>query len=95
MAKFSVRVELRNSQDADYDELHHKMEDQGFSRSVAMTTSDSVLILPNAEYSYESETKDKAAVGELAESIAEKIRKNPKIMVTKSGGRWFAKLDDA
>ena len=52
-------------------------------------------MLPNAEYSYESETKDKAAVGELAESIAEKIRKNPKIMVTKSAGRWFANLDDA
>ncbi|WP_200982934.1 hypothetical protein [Klebsiella quasipneumoniae] len=49
-----------------------------FSRTVAMTTSDSVLMLPNAEYSYESETKDKAAVGELAESIAEKYARIPK-----------------
>lgn len=95
MAKFTIRVELRNSQDADYDELHKKMEAKGFSRTVAMTTSSSVLVLPNAEYSYESETKDKSAVGELAESVAEKIRKNPKIMVTKSAGRWFSNLDEA
>lgn len=95
MAKFTVRVELRNSQDADYTELHERMEKKGFSRTVAMTTSDSVLVLPNAEYSYESSTKDKAAVGELAESIAEKIRRNPKVMVTKSAGRWYANLDDA
>lgn len=95
MAKFTVRIELRNSQDADYNELHEKMEAKGFSRTVAMTTSNSVLVLPDAEYSYESETKDKAAVGELAESVAEKIRKNPKVMVTKSAGRWFSNLDDA
>lgn len=95
MAKFTIRVELRDSQDADYNELHEKMEAKGFSRTVAMTTSDSVQILPNAEYSYESETKDKAEVGRLAESVAEKIRKNPKIMVTKSAGRWYANLDDA
>ncbi|EJN2431561.1 DUF2622 domain-containing protein [Salmonella enterica subsp. enterica serovar Uganda] len=95
MAKFTVRVELRDSQDADYNDLHEKMEAKGFSRTVAMTSSSDVLILPNAEYSYESSTKDKAEVGKLAESVAEKIRKNPKIMVTKSAGRWFSTLDDA
>ncbi|PWI80325.1 DUF2622 domain-containing protein [Enterobacter sp. CGMCC 5087] len=95
MAKFTVRVELRDSKDADYDELHEKMKSKGFSRTVRMTDSGEVLVLPNAEYSYESDTKDKAAVGELAESVAEKIRKNPKIMVTKSGGRWYANLDKA
>ncbi|OAT41399.1 hypothetical protein M988_2024 [Hafnia paralvei ATCC 29927] len=95
MSKFSVRVELRNSESADYDELHEKMEAKGFSRTVSMTTSNSVLILPSAEYSYESKTKSKDEVGTLAESIAERIRKNPKIMVTKSAGRWFSNLDDA
>ncbi|HBN7019233.1 TPA: DUF2622 domain-containing protein [Escherichia coli] len=95
MAKFTVRIELRNSQDADYDELHDKMEAKGFSRTVAMTSSDSVLLLPSAEYSYESETKDKADVGKLAQSVAEQIRKNPKVMVTKSAGRWYSNLDDA
>lgn len=94
MAKFTVRVELRDSKDADYDELHEKMKSKGFSRTVR-TGSGNVLVLPSAEYSYESNTKDKAAVGKLAESIAEKIRENPKIMVTESGGRWFSNLDKA
>ncbi|MGS3398514.1 hypothetical protein [Klebsiella quasipneumoniae] len=34
MATFTVRVELRNSKDADYDELHELMEANGFSRTV-------------------------------------------------------------
>ncbi|BBR05515.1 Uncharacterised protein [Klebsiella pneumoniae] len=95
MAKFTVRVELRDSKDADYEDLHKKMELNGFSRTVTITDSGEVQVLPNAEYSYKSDTKDKAEVGKLAESIAEKIRKNPKIMVTKSGGRWYANLDQA
>lgn len=92
MSKFTVRVELRNSQDADYDELHDQMEANGFSRKITTDTGNTYE-LPNAEYIYESETKSKSDAGLLAESIAERIRKNPKILVTRSDGRWVTNLD--
>lgn len=75
--------------------LHKQMEAKGFSRTIKITDSNTIRILPNAEYSYESETKSKEEVGELAESVAEKIQKNPKIMVTKSAGRYYINLDQA
>lgn len=95
MTKFTVRVELRNSEDADYNDLHEKMELNGFLRTVTISKTKEVQMLPSAEYSYISETKTKAQVGLLAESIAEKIKRNPRIMVTQSAGRWFANLDMA
>lgn len=93
MSKFSVRVELRHSESADYDKLHEKMEANGFSRTVTITSTGVVKYLPSAEYSYESENKTPAQVGELAESIALQVKPNPKIMVTKSAGRYYANLD--
>ncbi|EPY5158701.1 type V toxin-antitoxin system endoribonuclease antitoxin GhoS [Klebsiella pneumoniae] len=93
MSKFTVRIELRNSEDADYEELHKQMELKGFSRTITLTDTGKILELPSAEYSYRSISKDTAEVGELAGSIAEKIQKNAKIMVTKSGGRWYSNLD--
>ncbi|WP_227726153.1 DUF2622 domain-containing protein [Yersinia proxima] len=93
MAKFTVRVELRDPEAADYDDLHKKMEEKGFSRTVIITASGVRKILPGAEYNYKSETKSTAEVGGLAESIAEKVKTNPKVMVTKSAGCYYANLD--
>lgn len=94
MAKFTIRVELRNSEDADYDELHKKMEAAGFSRTITITDSGEIYDLPNAEYLFESdETIDD--VGILARKTASKIRSNPRILVTKSKGRWVSGLDGA
>ena len=45
MAKFTVRVELRDSKDADYEDLHKKMELNGFSRTVTITDSGEVQVL--------------------------------------------------
>lgn len=93
MSKFTVRVELRNAQDIDYAEFHDKMAANGFSRTVAMTSCNDVLVLPHAEFDYENNVKDKAKVGKLAESIAEQFDHKPRIMVTKSAGRWYSNLD--
>ena len=71
MAKFTVRVELRNSEDADYEELHKSMKKQGFQRTIT-TDSGNTYYLPSAEYNYVSASKSKEDVGSLAESIAEK-----------------------
>ncbi|EPC3580691.1 type V toxin-antitoxin system endoribonuclease antitoxin GhoS [Citrobacter braakii] len=92
MAKFTVRVELRNSEDADYEELHKSMKQKGFQRTIT-TDSGNTYYLPSAEYSYVSANKSKEDVGNLAESVAEKIRSNPIVMVTKSAGRYYINHD--
>jgi len=95
MPKFTVRVELRNSQNADYEKLNEMMMSKGFLRTIPLSGGGAVLLLPDAEYNYESMTKFKSQVGRLAESVARQFCDNPKIMVTKSAGRWFANLDEA
>ncbi|MGV6264529.1 type V toxin-antitoxin system endoribonuclease antitoxin GhoS [Escherichia coli] len=92
MTSFTVRVELRNSRDADYDELHELMEANGFSKTIT-TDSGNTYYLPSAEYNYKSNTRSKASVAELAESVASQIRKKPKILVTVSNGRFIKNLD--
>ncbi|QLP58464.1 DUF2622 domain-containing protein [Klebsiella quasipneumoniae] len=94
MAKFTVRVELHDSEDADYDALHKKMEAEDFSREIT-SSSGNTYDLPSAEYIYESETKTTEDVGRLAKQIASKIKARPRILVTKSDGRWVSGLDGA
>ncbi|ELN4044876.1 MULTISPECIES: type V toxin-antitoxin system endoribonuclease antitoxin GhoS [Klebsiella] len=94
MATFTVRVELRNSKDADYDELHELMEANGFSRTVT-TDSGNTYYLPSAEYNYKSTTRGRSSVADLAEAVASQVRKNPKILVTESDGRYVKNLDKA
>lgn len=92
MSKFTVRVELRDSKDADYDELHKQMDTKGFSRTLT-TDSGNTIYLPSAEYTYSSATKTPEQVADLAKSVAEKIKKNPMVMVTKSSGRFYIGMD--
>ncbi|HDS4354347.1 DUF2622 domain-containing protein [Enterobacter roggenkampii] len=94
MARFTVRVELRNSKDADYDELHKLMEANGFSRTIKLD-SGKIYFLPNAEYNYESSTRDKESVANLADSVASQVRAKPKILVTQSAGRYVLNLEKA
>lgn len=94
MTKFTVRVELRNSEDADYDELHKEMESAGFSRTITITDTGEIYDLPNAEYLFESD-EEIDDVGILARNTASKIKPNPRILVTKSKGRWVSGLDEA
>lgn len=92
LSTFTVRVELRDSENADYDELHEKMESAGFSRTIT-TDLKNTYDLPSAEYLYKSKTKTTAQVGLLAKQTAVKIKPNPRILVTKSKGRWVSGLD--
>jgi hypothetical protein len=55
MAKFTVRVELRNSKDADYDELHEKWRPRIFPDSHHRLWK--YLLSASAEYSYKSDYK--------------------------------------
>ncbi|WP_199637360.1 DUF2622 domain-containing protein [Serratia sp. PAMC26656] len=81
MAKFIVRVELRDSESADYVQLHEKMADNKFYKFSQFNCSE-FFNLPSAEYMFFGE--DINHVGYLAKSIAEQIKAYPKILVTEA-----------
>lgn len=91
MAKFIVRVELRNSESADYDQLHEKMADNKFYKFAQFNGSEQFFSLPSAEYMFFGE--DINHVGYLAKSIAEQIKAYPKILVTEANGLLQLGLD--
>ncbi len=67
-----------------------------FTREIEVDTEldvREIQTLPTSEYNYESEKSSPEEVAGLAYSIAEKIKENPRIMVTKSAGRFFIGLD--
>ena len=83
MARFMVRIELRDSKPADYEELHTKMAEKYFYKFAKFPGNDSFLRLPDAEYHfYSSEGLENAiSIGFLAGSTAEQVRANPKVVV--------------
>lgn len=93
MSRFTVRVQLRDSADADYDELHEKMESNGFSRTLPIELGP-VFLLPDAEYNYVSDSINREGVARLAFSVAESVKIKPKILVTQSKGRFVLGLDE-
>ncbi|EIN7571621.1 type V toxin-antitoxin system endoribonuclease antitoxin GhoS [Salmonella enterica] len=90
MAKFIVRIELRNSKDADYDELHKKMTSHKFFRFSEIDCR--LLWLPTAEYEITS-TKSINDIASLAKSVAEKISPDPKVLVTEVSNLFQLGLD--
>lgn len=88
MAKFTVRVELRDADREEYEILYEQMELRGFVDTI--TDSDGKIYkLPDAEYSYEGNVtredvlaKAKAAAGMTGTEYS--------VLVTQSAGRiWF------
>lgn len=95
MGKFIVRVELRNSESADYDKLHETMSASEFFKFAKFPGSEQNFNLPSAEYLFygvkTSETIE--YVGFLARAVAEKIKDNPKILVTEVKNSFQLGLD--
>ena len=84
MAIFLVRVEFCNSESADYVELHKKMSEKNFYKFFTFSGNKANFPHPGTEYKYYGlkTTKTIEFVSHLAKAIAEKIRPNPKILVT-------------
>jgi hypothetical protein len=81
MANFTVRVELLDARDEDYENLHKFMAAEGFTRAIKF--GDVVYKLPPAEYSkIEDYTVDD--VLQSAKRAAAKTGKRHRILVTKS-----------
>ncbi|EAA9298019.1 DUF2622 domain-containing protein [Salmonella enterica subsp. enterica] len=89
MAIYLVRIELRNSEDADYDGLHDKLSSNKFYN---FHTFPDVLRLPGAEYIISS-TENIKQIGYLAKSVAEQIKPNPRILVTEVKNLFQLGLD--
>lgn len=90
---FTVRIELRDHKQGDYDNLHEKMEIKGFSKTI-ITDDNERYFLPDAEYYY-SGKETRGDVLKKAYDIADSVRKNPKVLVTQADGIRWKGLDDA
>jgi hypothetical protein len=86
MARFTVRVELHQANEDDYDLLHHRMEERGFSRQI--TGNDGVTYhLPPAEYNFiSSDTAE--VIRDKVLSIAKTVKPKPGILVTQGARAW-------
>ena len=93
MARFTVRVELHRATEGDYEQLHSAMEAEGFSR---LLTSDEgeTYHLPTAEYNVETNNST-SAVLKSARSAAASTNLGYEVLVTKSAGRQWYRLEKA
>ncbi len=94
MSRYTVRVELHQNRDDDYERLHEQMLLAGFIKTITGDVSGITYDLPDAEYNYISE-EDQEEVAKKAYAIAHSIRRKPSILVTKSAGRFFIGLKKA
>ncbi|HCH49538.1 MAG TPA: DUF2622 domain-containing protein [Proteus sp.] len=91
MPEFTVRVELSDTENADYALLTQRMLKEGFKKEIYGLKGK--YILPLAEFNYQTETQNHREVIELAFSIAEKIALNPAILVTEVKNRAWKGLE--
>ena len=93
MTRYTVRVELHDADDDDYESLHEAMEKKGFVRWVE-SNDGSKYRLPTAEYNMDSSTLDRSQVLDRAKAAAESVKPKPTpwIVVTESAGRNWSGL---
>ena len=83
MTNYTVRVELHDADDGDYEDLHKAMSAKGFSRSLSI---DGVRWkLPSAEYSMVADITPQQVLSK-AQAAANKVQPEPEpsILVTGS-----------
>ncbi|MBS0971889.1 hypothetical protein [Serratia rubidaea] len=88
MASFTVRVELHRADSEDYENLHEKMGEKGYSREITGSNGKKYK-LPDAEYVAIKNMAEVDVVNEV-KGIAEKVKSAPSILVTKSEGRAWS-----
>ncbi|CNH66129.1 DUF2622 domain-containing protein [Yersinia enterocolitica] len=95
MAKFIVRIELRDSKPEDYDELHEKMERHGFYKIASFPRDSSFYKLPHAEYIFYPKNNNENIyyVAYLAKETASRIRANPMVLASEVTNLFQLGLD--
>jgi hypothetical protein len=93
MTNYTVRVELHNADEDDYENLHAEMEGRGFVRWIA-GKGGSKSRLPTAEYNLAGTSIQRDDVLRLAGEAANSVKPNPTpwIVVTESAGRTWSGL---
>src|SRR5438128_1328616 len=91
MPTFTVRVELHDAADDDYETLHSAMERSGFSRQITGSDGD-VYHLPTAEYERKG-SLTRQEVLDSANGAASTTGKKHGILVTESAGRKWSGLE--
>lgn len=88
MARYIVRVELRGADSEDYESLHEKMKEKGYSREIQNANGD-WFHLPTAEY---TTIKSSTAynVREEVRGIASKVKTNYYVLVSEAADTsWY------
>ncbi|WP_201315127.1 hypothetical protein [Dyella sp. EPa41] len=80
--KFTVRVELHNADEDDYESLHKKMGAAGFKKYLHYSDSNKDFALPTAEYRYFSDVETNQQVVDKAYDIAHNVKRNPSVIST-------------
>jgi hypothetical protein len=90
---FTVRVELHDATEEDYEQLHAAMEQQGFSRLIE--SDDGIVYhLSTAEYNYHGEEPSGDVLGG-ARRAASTTGLSFAVLVTESKGRTWHGLNKA
>lgn len=90
MANYTVRIELHDATWDDYQELHEKMADAGYRRTII--GRDGVEYdLPDAEYNLPGSSKTRIEVRDQALAIAKKVKAAPRpgVLVTEGARTWI------
>ncbi len=91
MSDYTVRVELHDADDGDYENLHHAMEKAGFIRWIE-GGGEKKYRLPTAEYNLMGSALTTGQVRDKAQAIAVSVKPKPDpwVLVTQSINRsWF------
>lgn len=93
MTDYTVRIELHDADEDDYDRLHKLMEKKGFVRWVE-SRSGARKKLPTAEYNLPGTTLKRSEVLDRAKEAAANVKPKPKpwVLVTESAGRTWSGL---
>jgi hypothetical protein len=91
MAQFTVRVELHQAQWQDYENLHARMEKQGFTRLIK-SDDGKTYQLPWAEYNG-SGNLSSSEVRDAARAAADATGKGNAVLVTESSSRAWVGLE--
>lgn len=91
MARYTVRIELREADTTDYEKLSKKLKLRGFTRHIAAKNGDK-HVLPSAEYSFSSKYKSTRDVRDLAYQIAKTVNPDPAVLATKTSARAWRGL---
>lgn len=92
MTKFTVRVELHDAENSDYERLHEEMERRGFARKI-IGNDQRIFQLPPGEYNLIGDFRPQE-VRDLAWGALPCVGKTGRILVTPSRGRWWIGLDE-